>query len=196
MTSGTRTHISDQELIDKLSGSIKAPKESDLRAVKHWAARLIQIEDEISDCERRVAELKKEREEVRVRTLPSIMFELGIDSVTIDNHNCTLEPLVQATLPKDPEQRQRAVEWLVDNGHGGIIKRELTVDLPKGDAVTENIVEDAVRSVVPGLPVSTKYNVHHTSYTALAKQLVRAGVPVPTDLLGVYVGSIVRVDKN
>ena len=147
-------------------------------------------------CSSDLAALKKEREEVRVHTLPGIMFELGIDSVSIDNHHCTLEPLVQASLPKDPESRQRAVDWLVDNGHGGIVKRELKVDLPKGDAATEEVVRDAVREASPGLVVSTNYNVHHSSYSALARQLVREGSAIPTDLLGVFVGSIVRVDKN
>lgn len=169
---------------------------ADLQEVKRLAARLIQIEDEIKDCEERISAAKKEREDIRVKTLPGIMFELGIDRVSIDNHNCSLEPLVQATLPKDPEARQNAVDWLVDNGHGGIVKRELTVDLPKGDALTEELVRDAVRAAAPELVVATTYNVHHSSYTALAKQLVKKGVAVPTDLLGVFVGSIVRVDKD
>ena len=173
----------------------EAPK-ANLQEVKRLAARLVVIEDEIKQCEDYIAKAKKEREEIRIRTLPGVMFELGIDSVSIDNHQCTLEPLVQATLPKDPIQRQEAVEWLVDNGHGGIIKRQLTVELPKGDAATEDMVRDAVRDAAPGLVVSTAYNVHHSSYTALAKQLVRDGVSVPADLLGVYIGSIVRVDKD
>ena len=182
--------------VEMMAQAAAQRSQSDLKDVRRLAARLVAIEDEISECEARIAVLKKEREEVRVHTLPGIMFELGIDSVTIDNHHCKLEPLVQATLPKDPEQRQQAVEWLVDNGHGGIVKRELKVDLPKGDAVTEELVRDAVTDAAPGLVVATTYNVHHSSYTALARQLVRDGVTVPTDLLGVYIGSIVRVDKD
>lgn len=182
--------------IEMMANAVTSPDEADLKSVKRLAARLVQIEDEIIDCEARISALKKEREEVRVKTLPGIMFELGIDSVTIDNHRCTLEPLVQATLPKDPEQREKAVAWMVDNGHGGIVKREMKVDLPKGDAVTEEIVRDAVRGAAPGIPVATTYNVHHSSYSALIRQLVREGAPIPTEMLGVYVGSIVRVDKD
>jgi len=169
---------------------------ADLRDVKRLAARLVAIESDIAESEAHIAALKKEREEVRVHTLPGIMFELGIDSVTIDNHHCKLEPLVQASLPKEPEQRQKAVDWLVEHGHGGIIKRELKVDLPKGDEMTEEAVKDAVREAAPGLVVATNYNIHHSSYSALARQLVREGATVPTDLLGVFVGSIVRVDKD
>jgi hypothetical protein len=104
--------------------------------------------------------------------------------------------MVQASLPKDPEQREKAVAWMVDNGHGGIVKREMKIDLPKGDAITEEVVRDAVRDAAPDVPVATTYNVHHSSYSALIRQLVREGAPIPTDLLGVYVGSIVRVDKD
>ena len=182
--------------IELMAQSVQTPDESELQAVKRLAARLITIENEIEDCEARISDLKKEREEVRIRTLPGIMFELGINSITVDNHSCTLEPMVQASLPKDPEQREKAVAWMVDNGHGGIVKREMKIDLPKGDAITEEVVRDAVRDAAPDVPVATKYNVHHSSYSALIRQLVREGAPIPTDLLGVYVGSIVRVDKD
>ena len=57
---------------------------ADLRDVKRLAARLVAIESDIAESEAHIAALKKEREEVRVYTLPGIMFELGIDSVTIE----------------------------------------------------------------------------------------------------------------
>jgi hypothetical protein len=184
------------DAVEIMANAITETPAANLKEVKRLAARLVKIEDEIKQCEDFITQAKKEREEIRIRTLPGIMFELGIDSVTIDNHQCTLEPLVQATLPKDPQQRQQAVEWLVDNGHGGIVKRELKVELPKGDAAMEDLVKDAVHDAAPELLIATTYNVHHSSYTALAKQLVKSGVSVPADLLGVYVGSIVRVDKD
>jgi len=184
------------DAIELMANAAAQSSDADLKDVRRLAGRLVAIEDEIVECEARIAALKKEREEVRIRTLPGVMFELGIDSVSIDNHHCTLEPLVQATLPKDPVQRQEAVEWLVDNGHGGIVKRQLTVELPKGDAAMEDLVKDAVHDAAPELLIATTYNVHHSSYTALAKQLVRDGVSVPADLLGVYIGSIVRVDAS
>lgn len=182
--------------IELMAQAAKDTPAAELKDVKRLAARLVKIEDEIQQCEDYISKAKKEREEIRVKILPEVMFELGIDSVTIDNHHCKLEPLVQASLPKDPDLRLEAINWLVANGHGGIIKRELKVDLPKGDGYTEFAVKEAVQEAAPGLDVLTSYNVHHSSYSALIRQLVRDGAPIPTDILGVFIGQIVRVDAD
>jgi len=188
--------MNDFDPIEMMAAAAEDTNPADLKDVKRLAARLIKIDDEIEQCENYIARAKKEREDIRVRILPNVMFELGIDSVTIDNHHCKLEPMVQATLPKEPEARLDAVNWLVANGHGGVVKRELKVDLPKGDGYTEFAVKEAVQEAAPGLNVSTYYNVHHSTYSALIRQLVREGAPIPTDVLGVFIGQIVRVDKD
>lgn len=188
--------MTDFDPIELMAKAAAETPVADLKDVKRLAARLVKIEDEIQQCEDYIARAKKEREEIRVRILPNVMFELGIDSVTIDNHHCKLEPMVQASLPKEPEARKEAIDWLVENGHGGIIKRELKVDLPKGDGYTEAAVKEAVQEAAPGLNVLTSYNVHHSSYSALIRQLVREGAPIPTDILGVFIGQIVRVDAD
>jgi hypothetical protein len=182
--------------IDMIENAAVAPTSKDLEAIKFYAKELVRLENEIEESEARVAQLKKEREEIRRLTLPQLMIELGVDAIVANNHECKLEPLVTASLPKDVEQRAAAISWLVDNGHGGIVKRELKVDLPKGDDVTEEVVKDAVRNAAPSLLVDVGYGIHHSSYLALAKQLVRDGEPFPADVLGVYVGQIVRVTES
>ena len=186
----------DFDPVELMANAAAQPPVADLSEVKRLAARLVKIDDEIKQCEDFIANAKREREDIRVRILPNVMFELGLDSITIDNHYCRLQPHVQAALPKDPEPREAAINWLVEHGHGGIIKRQLKVDLPKGDGDTEIAVKEAVAEAAPGLVVDTAYNVHHSSYSALMRQLVREGANIPTDILGVYVGQIVRVDAD
>lgn len=185
-----------EDFTDLLEQSVVEPTEADLEAVKRYAKQLVRLETEISDAEAELARLKQDREELRRVTLPQLMLELGVDSLTADNRTIVLEPLVSASLPKEYPDRKRAIDWLVDNNHGGVIKRELKVDLPKGDAATEGIVVDAIQSAAPNLLVDVGYNIHHATYTALAKQLVRDGAPFPADVLNVFVGSIVKVKEK
>ena len=137
-----------------------------LDAIKKTAKDLVALENRIADIEAELILLKKDREEIRIRTLPQLMLELGIDSVRADNHTVEIEPLTTASLPKERAQREAVIDWLVANGHGGIVKRELKVDLPKGDDVTADVVRDAVQEAAPELPVDVSYTVHHSSYTA------------------------------
>lgn len=86
--------MTDFDSIEFMAQAAAETPVADLKDVKRLAARLVKIEDEIQQCEDYIARAKKEREEIRVRILPNVMFELGIDSVTIDNHHCKLEPMV------------------------------------------------------------------------------------------------------
>jgi hypothetical protein len=188
--------VMEVDAIDLMENAAVAPTARDLEAVKFYAKELVRLENEIEDGEALIAKLKKEREEIRRLTLPQLMIELGVDAIVANNHECRLEPLVTASLPKDVEQRASAISWLVDHGHGGIVKRELKVDLPKGDDITENTVRDAVQDAAPNLLVDVAYNVHHSSYQALARQLVRDGESFPADLLNVFIGQIVKVSEG
>ncbi len=167
-----------------------------LDQVKQLGARLIAVELAIVDAEDLVSNLKKEREEIRIRKLPAQMSELQLTVLGIGNHVLTLESLVTGSLPKDEDLREKAIEWLGDHGHGGVIKRLLTLDLPKGDVITEHKVVGALQAVAPSLLPQVKYDIHHSTYGKLCREIVSGGEVAPYDTLGIFVGSIVRMDSK
>ena len=167
-----------------------------LEKVRELGARLIAVEREIEDAEELVSRLKKEREEIRIRKMPAQMFELKLTVLGIDNHVLTLDSLVTGSLPKSADERAKAIEWLGDHGHGGAIKRLLSLDLPKGDAVTEHKVLDALAEVAPSLQPEVKYDIYPSTYGKLCRDIVAHGEEAPYETLGIYVGSIVRMDSS
>lgn len=167
-----------------------------LDSVKALGAQLVQVELDLTAAEATVTRLKQLREEIRIRQLPAQMFELGIDSLGVGNRVLEREPLIQASLPKDPEPRAAAINWLVDHQHGGVIKREVVVALPKGDAATEHKVLAAIRAAAPGIEAAVGYDIHYQTYLALCKRLVKSGAVIPLKALGIFVGSIVRIQEN
>lgn len=173
-----------------------------LDAVKKKGRELVQCEADLVHAEEEVKRLKKLREDLRIKELPELFFKLGITMLGgIDGTNCVLrkEPLIQATLSKEPESREKAINWLVDNKHGGSVKRSLSLDLPKGDAVAEHKVVAAILALAKkgyNLKPVVTYDVHYQTYLALCKRLVQSGSVIPLDVLGIYVGSIVRMDTE
>jgi hypothetical protein len=182
-------------LTDEMFAAVEEPPENDLEDVKRLAKELVHKEAQIEEAEALIAKLKQEREEIKRRSLPELMQELGISAVSADNRICKLKETVFASLPSEPTLKAAAMNWLVQNGHGGIIKRELKIDLPKGDAHTEEVVREAIIKAAPELFLDVQQKVHANSYKALARQLVKEGQVFPQDLLGVYILLTAEVEE-
>ena len=169
-----------------------------LNYIKKKAADLIACEDQIEETENQLKILKEQQRKLRLEELPQIMFEQAMTSigVLVGNHNVIvqIEPLVNASLPKDPDRRAKALQWLVDNQLGGNIKRNLEVELPKGNEVMEHLVIDALSEL--GLEASIDATVHHSTYSSLCRKLVESEKIIPKDVLGIYVANIARVIKE
>lgn len=171
------------------------PQDQDaLDRLREMGARLVKVELDLEQAKADVVRLTALREALRRREMPDLMFEHKVSMLGVDNHILTREPLIEATLPKDAEARTTAINWLVDNQHGGVVKRMLTVELPKGDEITEHKVLEALEDF--DIEPVVEYDVHHSTYKALIKRLVQKGDQLPMDVLGVYVGSIVKMDSS
>lgn len=166
-----------------------------LDEVKAKAARLVAIEAELANMAKREQDLKKERERIRTSELPSMMFQLEITSIGVSNRTVLIGPNIQASLPKDADKRDVALKWIIDAKEGGIIKRSLELDLPKGDAVIEHRIVDALRKVHSSLNPRIEASIHHSTYVALARRLAASGKPFPADVLGIFVGQIAWVEE-
>jgi hypothetical protein len=178
-----------------LKASQDAPQDQDaLDQVREMGARLVKVELDLEQAKADVVRFTTLREELRRRKMPDLMFEHKVQVLGVDNHILTREPLVEATLPKEAGARTTAINWLVDNKHGGVVKRMLTVELPKGDEITEHKVLEALAEF--NVEPVVEYDVHHSTYKGLIKRLVQKGDKLPLDTLGVYIGSIVRMDTK
>lgn len=164
-----------------------------LNNLKRLAKDLVLIDMRIAEAEEELKRMKTDRERLRRFRIPELMTELGIDSVTADNHTCELVTDVTATLPKEPDRKDAAINWLVNHGHGGIVKRTVTVELPKGDAMAEAILLDAIHEATPSLLPEVAYNAHHSSYAALMRNLVKKGELIPTETLNVNIERLAKV---
>lgn len=166
-----------------------------LNYIKKKAADLIKVEDQIEEAETQLKILKEQQRKLRLEELPQMFFEQSMTSIGIqvNNHNVIvqIEPLVNASLPKEPDRRQTALQWLVDNQLGGNIKRQVEVELPKGNEVMEHLVVDALHNL--GLEASIDATVHHSTYSSLCRKLVASGKIIPKDVLGIFVANIARV---
>lgn len=170
-----------------------APPAATLDNIRQQASRLVDIENTLEEMKTLTAQLTTERHHIRQVELPRMMQELSLTSVGIGNHKVELAVLVEASLPKDPAKRMKALSWLIQHGHGGAIRRLLSVDLPKdNDALVEQAV-DVLESI--SLTPTVDHSVHPQSYKALCREIVTSGEAAPLEDLGIFVGQIAKVEQ-
>lgn len=167
---------------------------ADLASIVSKANRLVEVEAEIANLHAQLALLGKERERLRIIELPEMMFANGMTSVGVADRVVSIETAIQARAPK--ARMTECINYLIDIGEGGIVSRALELDLPKGDAVMEDKVCNAIRKVSKKLNPRIVPSIHWASYEAVMKRLVKAGQDIPKEMLGVFVGHIALVSDK
>ena len=85
------------------------------------------VEGDISTREEELKKLKKDREKYIFDLIPSKMNEIGMSKVEVDGNSVSLSTFVNATMPKDPGEKLKALNHLRDNGFSDFIKNEVHV---------------------------------------------------------------------
>ena len=177
--------------------SVTLQPAASLGLLKAQCRRLFELEQQAADLDKQDSMISAEITRLVHDTLPMIMAELEIEAITVSNHEVVLEPFVVASLPKENlEARKATLDYLVNSGNGGSITRQIIIDLPKGDAIAEQELLEAIKQFAhcyTSLVVNE--NVHHSTYTSLMKKLVAAGTEGMPEhkTLGLHIGQIVKV---
>jgi hypothetical protein len=133
-------------------------------------------------------ELKKRREELREiteRELPTMMAELQMTEFVSQDRKVKIEDIVQGSLPKEPDKRERAIAFMHENGGEDILRATIQIEFPKGDLESAESLARRIRKAT-NQDVVVDLTAHHSSYAAWARELIRKGGKLPVDDLNLY----------
>lgn len=164
-----------------------------LKVVAELANRQLVLEKEIEDLEAQLKEKKESLVQVAEKDLPEALAECGLAEVKLlDGSKVSVKPYYQANPPK--EKYDEAMAWLRDNGHGDLIKNDVTVSFGKGEddraADFKTFLSDN------GTSYSDKTGVHPMTFKAFVREQVETGQNLPFDLLGIYIGQKASIKKG
>lgn len=169
-----------------------------LDTLKGHARRQIELEDEIAALAKQMEASQKELNELRVKTLPLAFAALQLTSIGVGNTLVRVETGVDARLPnadKEPDKRKKAMEWLVENKHQGIIKVFMECQFGKGDFELAMTIAEYIKKKYK-LPVIVSEAVHAAAYKALMRDLLlNKNEIVPEEDLGVFRYTYSVVDR-
>lgn len=175
-------------------------------------AKLVEEYDEkcrqIEATEELLSSLKKRKAEIETAALPVAMTEAGISAFKhVSGRSVTVKTVCQGNIPAEtsvskakPDVRQqlltRRLSGLayVRQHWPGLIKTELNLSLPKGEAEVALRIAELIRNQFKLTP-SVAEIIHPATLNSHFKELMEQGKigAVPADLFALYIGPIATI---
>ena len=130
-------------LLAEMESDVKTPTIGDnsLKEMSDLCAEQVALEEEMRQLEEQLKAKAKAARKLSQEIIPARMSELGLESLTLaDGSSIKIKQLVHASIPV--RHREDAFQWLRDNGHGDIIKNQVSATFGKGeDAGASNFID-------------------------------------------------------
>ena len=150
------------------------------------------VEDQITEAEEHVKELKQQQKSLSFETIPAVMDEMGVERVDVDGLTVSRKMIVHASIPLD--RKEEAFSWLRENNLDDIIKNDVTCSFGKGE---DNVAGDVVGLLQEkGFDPKTKTHVHASTLKAFVKERVTDGKAIDLDMFGAYINNVAQIKRK
>ncbi len=155
----------------------------DLNAAELEAAR---IGEELKRANERVKDLAE-------RDIPELMDSLGMAEFrTTAGFKIKVTKTIRASIPE--AQRDAAMAWLDDNGHGGLIKRSIVVSFDRGDIEKAKKLQEQLEKKFENVRSDTK--VEPSTLRAFIGEQLEKGENIPLPLFGAWEQRIAKISTK
>jgi hypothetical protein len=156
------------------------------KSVADIAIRLKNKQKDVQTLEEALAKAKEDLKRLEEIDLPDAMDSIGMKDFTLSSgEKISVKDTIAASIKG--ENKEPAYLWLVNNGHGDLIKTEIKTQLGRGEfEKAQKICESLKQSF--GIIAQATQSVHYQTLSAWAREQLEAGVNIPKDLLGVFIG--------
>ena len=158
---------------------------TDINALSMHVEQILDLDRGIEQAEKELKKLKDHRDKISSETIPAILAEQGLQSLKLaDGTVLEVNKKYSCTLPKDPQKRASAYQWLRDQGLGDIIKNEVAVTFGRGEDDKANQLMDL--AVGNGYEPTQKEKVEPMTLKALYRERVESGLDMPSDIFHLF----------
>ena len=167
--------------------------DGELSTVSTLANKQLQLATEVAGLE---ADLKAKKEELRLTSeqeLPDAMQQAGLTQITLSSgEKIAINEFYNAHISK--ANQEKAYEWLVTNGHEGLIKNEVLLKFGREETEVVDQTVSALQS--RGLSPEVRQSVHPSTLKAFVKEQITTGNDIPTEPFGIYIGTKATIKKD
>ena len=161
---------------------------SELSDLVGQAAKLNQ---KVRAAEDEVRTLKRKRDSYLYDLIPAKMREVGMDKVEVKGNTVSLHPFVSATMPKDPMEKQVALQHLRSVGAGDFVKNTVSVNFGlRQDNEAKSFEADLHDR---GLEPESKTWVEPMTLKKLIRERVEGNQEIDLELFNAYIGTVAKI---
>jgi hypothetical protein len=161
-----------------------------LKLLEAAMSEAIELESARLQMEEDLSALTKTLTGIKTKRIPELMDQLQMESCNFRGWKVAISTVVSGSLPPDPEARQRAIHWLEENDGGGLIKTKVALDF--GRSEHNQALALAAQLEEQGFTPKVDSGVHASTLCAFARERLRNGDPIDTDVLGLYTGKAAK----
>ena len=167
-------------------------QEGDMKNLSSLVKDLNQITLNINEKEEELKALKLQKHKMSTEQIPSMMDEMGVQRLDVENLSVTLKPLINASIPQT--RREEAYQWLRDNGLDDIIKNDVIMSFGKGG---DNMAGDIMYELEQrGMHPEKKTHIHSMTLKAFIRERVEKGLPIDLDMFGAFVARTADIKRS
>ena len=174
-----QTEILDKtDDIDKLANKIK---------------EMQTIQKDIEQNEEYLKQKKKELELISGEAIPTMLTEMGLSYLKLaDGSSVEVKTNYSATITQ--ANKEKAFNWLRENGLGDIIKNELTVSFGRNE--DNKAAEYAELAKGQGYQPTQKLKVEPMTLKAMVRERIENNKDMPMDIFNVFVGNRTKITRK
>lgn len=168
----------------------QGPAQSELAMLAQFAGQLNSAELEVAKLEEALAAAKGKVTDLAERQIPELMDTLGMKTFTTKNgFKVEVKRTIRASIPA--ASKDKAMKWLDDNGHSGLIKRSVLVAFDRTQEKEAAKLEQQLGKKFEN--VKTDLKVEPSTLRAWIAEQLEAGAEVPLELFGAWEQRIAKI---
>ena len=168
-------------------------KTTSLQTLADQVEKLESLQARLDLQEDNIKNTKKQLEYISGEVIPTMMSEMGLSHLKlVDGSTVDVKPNYSANI--SVANREKAFNWLRENGLGDIIKNEISVSFGRNE---DNKAADyAALAEERGFQPTQKLKVESMTLKALVRERLEAGKTMPTEIFNVFVGNKTTIKRN
>ena len=168
-------------------------KTDNIQTLADQVQKLNSLQQRMEMQEDNLKNTKKEFDHLSGEVIPTMMAEMGLSHLKLmDGSSVDVKPNYSASI--SVANREKAFNWLRENGLGDIIKNEISVSFGRNE---DNKAADyAALASERGFQPTQKLKVEPMTLKALVRERLEAGKSMPTELFNVFVGNKTTIKRK
>ena len=172
-------------MVDPMLDSLKNVDKEKTSKLVDLAKTLVDTKKEIENAEKSLKSLKSKAQNISEEQIPKFLQEMGVDAIKTPFGTISYNLKYRGYISK--ANQALAHEWLRKQGHGDIIKTEVSASFGMGESDKAQRMLANLRN--NGMNPNFKEGVHHSTLSAWIKDMTESGKDIPDELFGEYIAN-------